>query len=38
MHHRNARLTLHGRRLLISHVVGQGRPVARTPLQKARRG
>jgi transposase len=26
--HRNARLTLHGRRLLIQRVVGQGRPVA----------
>ena len=28
MAHRNARLTLHGRRLLIQRVVGQGRPVA----------
>jgi transposase InsO family protein len=26
--HRNARLTLHGRRLLIARVIGQGRPVA----------
>jgi transposase InsO family protein len=28
MVHRNARLTVHGRRLLIQRVVGQGRPVA----------
>ncbi len=28
MHHRNARLTLHGRRLLISRVIAHGRPVA----------
>ncbi|WP_343948525.1 leucine zipper domain-containing protein, partial [Spirilliplanes yamanashiensis] len=28
MAHRNARLTVHGRRLLIQRVVGDGRPVA----------
>jgi transposase len=28
MAHRNARLTVHGRRLLIARVIGQGRPVA----------
>jgi transposase InsO family protein len=33
MAHRNARLTLHGRRLLIERVVGQGRPVAHVVIE-----